>query len=201
MKNKVILSFVALVIVAITSVVAQSKKGYVQGTLQGADQKLTGYFLFDHSLANGAQRIYYKDTQGAKAKELNATPFQRFESTEGYLEKFNVPHASATQGADFFLERIEKGKINLYKYRYVLANQKHSLNRENFFYVQKGLVKTRVSYNNFKSKMEELVSDHPELLAKIRSNTLSYYKLQQIVVEYNRHPGHAGGDDVSSGGE
>lgn len=193
--------FFVLMLVAVVTVNAQSKKSYVEGNLQGANQNLKGYFWFDNALVDGAQRIYYKETLESDKKELNASEFERFESADVYREKFNVASASATRGAEVLLPRIEKGKINLYKYDYVVANQKHNLNRENHYYIQKGLVKTRVSFNNFKDKMQELVGDNKELMAKIKNNDLGYYKLQEIVATYNNGSSiGTGSNDVSSGG-
>ncbi len=197
MKNAI---FFVLMLVAVVAVNAQSKKRYVEGNLQGTNQNLKGYFWFDNALVDGAQRIYYKETLESDKKELSASEFDRFESADGDREKFRVANANATRGAEVLLPRIEKGKINLYKYDYVVANQKHSLNRENHYYIQKGLVKTRVSFNNFKDKMKELVGDNKELMAKIKNNDLGYYKLQEIVAAYNSGMSMGAGlNDVPSG--
>jgi hypothetical protein len=61
-------------------------------------------------------------------------------------------------------------------------------------------VKTRVSFNNFKDKMKELVGDNKELMAKIKNNDLGYYKLQEIVAAYNSGMSMGAGlNDVPSG--
>ena len=197
MKSAMI--FFALMIATAGVVNAQLKKNYVQGTLQGVDQKLTGYFWFDNALSDGAQRIYYKETLESRCSEITAADFDRFESTQAYREKFIVSHANASRGAAILLPRIEKGKINLFKYNYVVANQKHNLNRENHYYVQKGLVKTRITYTNFKDKMQDLIGDNAALIAKVKSNKLNYYDLREIIAQYNGNKATSGGNEISDG--
>ncbi|MBK5280259.1 MAG: hypothetical protein JJE09_15480 [Bacteroidia bacterium] len=198
MKNKIILSAMVLILTTLTCVFAQPKKSYVEGTISGADLKLKGYFWFSNSLSNGAQLISYMETLDATRQTLNAKQFERFESADLYLEKFDVAHANSSHGAEVLIPRIAKGKINLFKYTYVADNQKHNLNQESHYYIHKGIVKTQITYNNFKEKMEELINDNLELLQKVRNNDLSYYKLQLIISEYNGNTGGAGGSEVSS---
>jgi hypothetical protein len=184
MKNKIIFSAL-MVVASIIAGYSQSKKSFVQGELIGSNQRLRGYFSFGNTLIDGSQRIYFKETLDGKAKAISASNFDRFESSGVHREKFRVAHANATNGADMLLQRIENGKINLFVYNYVIANQKHNLNRENYYYAQKGMVKIRISYNGFKDEMQELIGDNAQLMTKVKNNELGYYDLKTIIEQYN----------------
>ncbi|MFK7981120.1 MAG: hypothetical protein AB8G86_14130 [Saprospiraceae bacterium] len=88
------------------------------------------------------------------------------------------------RGQSMFVEVLNEGKVNLYKYqknKTIAAVKYH----KEFYYLghsDKKLVTLTPDY--YEKTMEVLVKDHPDLLTKIAH--ISYREVPQIIASYNR---------------
>lgn len=132
-------------------------------------------------------------TQTFKAKEVQAYSFvvltyknkKHVAETITYVRK-TVEEAAIPFGSkNVLVEQQVKGEVSLYNhYVETRAGQnafKHS------FYVEKGTEMVKVTRENFKKAVKNIVADYPELSARVGKKGYGYKYIAKIITEYNNN--------------
>jgi hypothetical protein len=108
--------------------------------------------------------------------------------TFAVIKKFSAGeypnYAYMTNG---FGQVLEKGKLNLYKVHY--PDKGHLGSFSNGFLIQQGTEKpiwVTVDINSFVKQMTKFMSSNAALVERINNKEFSYFKVQELVREYNR---------------
>ena len=114
-------------------------------------------------------------------KKTKSRDFQWITYTRQNVERSPMPFGTK----EVLLERLEKGKINLYNH--FIETRNGNAPMVHFYQVEKGDEVISINRKNFTRAMKEMTKDYPELSVRIGKKGYGYKHITKIVAEYNQY--------------
>ncbi len=198
MKTNITILIIAFLFVGQQLSAERIYTGYIV-TNQG--EKIEGK-VYLKSLTSNELKVKFVNTSNKKhtykAKQLQEYGFvmQKYNQTTKSYEDVTITYirkevedAPVRFGTkDILIQRSVKGSINVYN-QYIELDGKIGSNLEHFFYVEKENNPnfTKVTKENYKQILTEMVADYPELKAKVGSRGFGHKHIMKMAKLYNEY--------------
>ena len=119
-------------------------------------------------------------------KKYNKELKKRVNEEVVYVRKVADRAAIPFGSKEILMERFITGTVNVYNFYFEIRTNRTSP-YEHIFYVERDNKMVQVDRVNFKKTIRNMVSDYPELQAKVGKKGYGYKYIAKIIKEYNNY--------------